>query len=51
MYDQEKPQSHTAGQDQTCYYNAFYKTMESIPFRTQIICAKICVRFSTFCPQ
>ena len=22
-----------------------------IPFRTQIVCAKVCVRFSTFCPQ
>ena len=50
-YDQEIQQSHTADQDQPWYYNAFYKTTESIPFRTQIVCAKMCVRFSTFCPQ
>ena len=50
-YDQEIPQSYTADQDQARYYNAFYKTTESIPFRTQIVCAKMCVRFSTFCPQ
>ena len=50
-YDQEIPQSHTADQDQALYYYAFYKTTESIPFRTQIVCAKMCVRFSTFCPQ
>ena len=29
----------------------FYKTTESIPFRMQIVCAKMCVRVSTFCPQ
>ena len=33
------------------YYNAFYKTTRSIPFRTQIVCAKLYVRFSIFCPQ
>ena len=50
-YDQEIPQSHTTDQDQAWYYNAFYKTTESILFRTQIVCAKMCVWLSAFCPQ
>ena len=50
-YDQEVPQSYTADQDKAWYYSAIYKTTESIPFQTQIVCAKMCVRFSTFCPK
>ena len=49
-YDQEIPQSYTADQDQAWYYDAFYKKTESILLRTQIVCTKMCVRFSTFCP-
>ena len=50
-YEQEIPQSFTADKDQAWSNNAFYKTTESIPFRTQIVCTKMCVRFSTFCLQ
>ena len=36
---------------QAWYYNTFNKTTRSIPFHTQIVCAKMDVRFSIFCPQ